>query len=60
MKKVAVKLTVLAALSCWYVLGLNAASEGAQPLFRACCKNGAASCCGAWCLTTDTGCYASS
>jgi hypothetical protein len=58
MKTVAVKLTVLAALSWLYVLGLNAASPGAQPLFRACCKNGGASCCGAYCYTTDTGCSA--
>lgn len=57
MKKVAAKLTVLAALSCLYVLGLNAASQGVQPLFRACCKSGGATCCGAFCTSDDKGCY---
>jgi hypothetical protein len=58
MKTVAVKLTALALLSCLYVLGLHAASQGPQQLFRACCKSGGATCCGSMCYSTDSGCSA--
>jgi hypothetical protein len=57
MKKVAAKLTVLVALGCLYVLGLNAATRASQPRFQACCKSGGATCCGSICYADDNGCH---
>jgi len=58
MKRVIAKLTVLAALSCVYVLGLNAASQAAKPHFQVCCTSTSSYCCGAMCYADISGCKA--
>ena len=59
MKRLTARLTVLAALSCLYVLGLNAASQAAKPnLLQACCRSTNSYCCGAMCIADTSGCHA--